>query len=151
MGKGEGGLHRRRSPAGGVFCCPAGRCFPATNNFPCYILQAGTKCRVRFTPYTLSASSHFVGIKNSFSEESSSDEESVDKVGASVEMNDGGVSYEDSMEEVEDGSGAVVDKIPKYANKLLGPPKPPDGRTRGASIRRQAAKHSTKLNSGLSI
>ncbi len=50
-------------------------------------------------------------------EESSSDGESVDEVAESVEINNGDVPYEDSMEEVEDGNGAVVDKIPKYPNK----------------------------------
>ncbi|KAK1748536.1 hypothetical protein QTG54_000475 [Skeletonema marinoi] len=52
-------------------------------------------------------------------EESSSDEDSVngdELVGEGVETNNDGVPYEDSMEEVEDGNGAVVDKIPKHSN-----------------------------------
>jgi hypothetical protein len=51
-------------------------------------------------------------------EERSSDEESVEgEEGDGVDTNDGGVPYEESMEEVEDGDGAVVDKIPKYSIK----------------------------------
>jgi len=53
-------------------------------------------------------------------EESRSVEESVDveeEVEEGEEINGDDVQYEDSMEEVEDGNGAVVDKIPKISNK----------------------------------
>jgi hypothetical protein len=48
-------------------------------------------------------------------EERSTDEESVEgEEGEGVETNNDDVPYEESMEDVEDGDGAVVDKIPKY-------------------------------------